>query len=98
MDSWTPVGPGSKRGANRIYGFDGGNKASPENTLLCCQQLFLLRKKYLPKDFVKLELHDIQFQLCEFDKYERTRLEEGEPKMRYRPQAQGNYGEQLKLL
>jgi hypothetical protein len=31
----------------------------------------------------RLELHDIQFQLCEFDKYERVRLGEGRPKSKY---------------
>jgi hypothetical protein len=39
----------------------------------------------LPAFMPELELHDIQFQLCEYDKYERVRLGQGRPKARYEP-------------
>lgn len=90
VNTWTPIGPGSMRGVNRIQGFTDKSKATPEKTLEICLELFSQHKQYWPKDYVKLELHDIQFQLCEFDKYERTRLNQGRPRRRYRePSNQG---------
>lgn len=91
VNAWTPVGPGSRRGAARIQGYgrergvplSGG--LSEKNTLAMCLQLFGAVKQFWPLDFVELELHDIQFQLCEFDKYERCRLDQGRPKAKYHP-------------
>ena len=34
-----------------------------------------------------LTAHDVQFCLCEFDKYERVRLGEGRPRALYKPPA-----------
>ena len=48
------------------------------------KRLLDLARDTLPDWMPELELHDIQFQLCEFDKYERVRLGEGRPKARYR--------------
>ena len=36
-----------------------------------------------------IELHDVQFQLCEFDKYERIRRGEGGRKTKYVPGSSG---------
>lgn len=84
-NTWTPIGPGSMRGAARIAGDPSGAKAAPNLTLAICKNLFHVRRSYLPRGFIELELHDIQFQLCEFDKYERTRLGQGRPRSRYSP-------------
>lgn len=92
MNTWTPIGPGSQRGAARVLGHTDKRKSSPEETLAVCKQLFHDKKFYLPKKFVTLELHDIQFQLCEFDKYERTRLGQGRPRSMYK------HGTQLELI
>lgn len=83
-NTWTPVGPGSIRGASRTMNL-WPRKVPKEMALDVCQQLFLARKKFWPKKFVELELTDIQFQLCEFDKYERVRLGEGRPRSLYMP-------------
>lgn len=40
-------------------------------------------RHHLPNDFVELQLHDIQLNLCELDKYLRTKAGEGQPKRRY---------------
>ena len=47
-------------------------------------ELFAARETHWPKNYVDLELHDIQFQLCEFDKYERVINNEGRPRSKYR--------------
>lgn len=85
VNTWTPIGPGSQRGAARVLGHTDKSKATPEQTLATCLDLFRNRARYLPKDFITLELHDIQFQLCEFDKYERVRMKQGRPRSRYNP-------------
>ena len=92
VNTWTPVGPGSKRGAARVLGrTERTNKGkiaklTEDETLAVCLALFGERDKHWPKGpkEVVLELHDIQFQLCEFDKYERVRLGEGRPRSLYR--------------
>lgn len=86
--TWTPIGPGSMRGAMRILGIDTQEKAHPAQTLETCRHLFHVRRQYLPKGFIELELHDVQFQLCEFDKYERVRLKQGRPRSTYTPPPQ----------
>jgi hypothetical protein len=40
-----------------------------------------------PEGFPHLNLHDIQFSLCEFDKYQRAALGEGQPKALYKSRA-----------
>lgn len=84
-NTWCPAGPGARRGLNRIYGRP-LNQQVPEATALK-EMLFLFEQApaALPPFRPALDLHDIQFQLCEFDKYERVRLGEGRPKALYRP-------------
>ena len=87
-NQWTPVGPGSMRGAARILGHTDKRKLSPEETRDVCLDLFLMRHWFLPLGFVKLELTDIQFQLCEWDKYQRVLLGQGRPRSMYSPPIQ----------
>jgi len=78
-------GPGSRRGLNRIMA---QNVNAPWKELVFRQTLSKLR------DAVNLRLkweepltaHDIQNCLCEFDKHERARLDQGRPKQMYKPQ------------
>lgn len=83
-NTWCPAGPGARRGLNRLAGRD--LRASVGEPKLLCEmrRLFDDASATLPSWMPKLELHDIQFQLCEFDKYERVRLGEGRPKALYR--------------
>lgn len=82
-DVWCPAGPGARRGLNRLA----GRKLStvlPESDLVA-EMISLLRlsRRGLASHVPRLELHDVQFQLCEFDKYERVRLGEGRPRSKY---------------
>ena len=79
---WTHVGPGSKRGAAYILNRP-GESLNTAKTLEVIKSLWGWHQKYLPDGFVPLILHDIQFSLCEFSKYERTRLGLGRPKAMY---------------
>lgn len=79
---WTPVGPGSMKGAARVIESPKG-RINAEKTLSVCKELFEARHSYWPRNYVELELTDIQFQLCEFDKYMRTKLGEGRPRSTY---------------
>ncbi len=54
--------------------------------------LFQAASNHLPDYMPELELHDLQFQLCEFDKYERVRLGQGRLKAKYRPPPQSQPG------
>jgi len=82
---WTPIGPGAQRGLMRVFSGE-SPRVHPE-----------LLKKVGLKDLLKLHAAqagfwknkgwlaptDIQFTLCEFDKYERVRLKEGKPRSQY---------------
>tara|TARA_R100001369_G_scaffold92046_2_gene135258 strand:+ start:342 stop:1199 length:858 start_codon:yes stop_codon:yes gene_type:complete len=81
-NTWCPVGPGAKRGLNRVLGFH--KDAKLNNGLEVMIRLFDERCVFWPEDWVTLELHDIQFQLCEFDKYERVKHGEGRPRSLYK--------------
>ena len=83
--TWTPIGPGARRGAARVMG---DYEAKPVSEAKASE---LIKYLCLDQDFHDMEPlteqlapHDIQFQLCEFDKYERVRLEQGKPRSRYR--------------
>ena len=49
------------------------------------KELFAARKTHWSGNYIELELHDIQFQLCEFDKYERVKHGQGRPRSKYKP-------------
>ena len=84
-NDWCPAGPGARRALNRIHGRPVGMNMKESKLIVEMRQLFSQARDYMPPFMPELELHDIQFQLCEFDKYERVRLGEGRPKARYRP-------------
>lgn len=84
-DTWTPMGPGARRGAARVM--NGGALApmSANAALEICKRLYDLRDRHWRDQAVQLDLTDIQFQLCEFDKYMRAKRGEGTPKNRFVP-------------
>jgi hypothetical protein len=84
LDTWCPIGPGARRGLARVYGLPVKTRFPGADGLSRMINLFDERVDHWPKDMVKLELHDIQFQLCEFDKYERVKLGEGRPRSKYK--------------
>jgi hypothetical protein len=90
--SWTPIGPGGRRGVARVLGYDDvdvagsrrirGNEEECHETLMKIYYAQEEHWKFFKEN--KLAPTDIQFVLCEFDKYERTRLGQGKPRSRYR--------------
>ena len=83
-DSWTPIGPGARRGAARVYGDDTAKPLKEEAAGDVIDNLLFQQDLFLPNEWDTLVPHDIQFQLCEFDKYERVRLGQGRPRSRYK--------------
>ena len=81
-NTWCPIGPGARRGLNRVFGRDVKAKRPFNQMLVELRQLYNSDVEW-PKEYTKLDLHCIQFQLCEFDKYERVRLGQGRPRSRY---------------
>ena len=95
---WTPPGPGARRGLNRLYGRprDVGVNATGDSALetsfVCEMRLLLRTLRSLDPEFCKsvdLDLHDVQFQLCEYDKY--RRVEDGGHTRPYTPTAHYSY-------
>jgi hypothetical protein len=89
-NSWCAVGPGARRGLNRIagrnlkHGITDGSYSSEKFFLGELKEIYAGRKdkdrwpvKLLERDLEDLALHDVQFQLCEFDKYLRAKFAEG---------------------
>ncbi len=81
--SWTPIGPGALRGAARVAGSDVPVPLKEDKAAGVIMALGSLQELYWNYDFL-LSPTDIQFGLCEFDKYERVRLGQGKPRSRYR--------------
>jgi len=85
------IGPGARRGLNRLRGRErnfGVTRATVQDEgrfLQECIDLysFLLRSENDWCNEVGLDLHDVQFQLCEFDKYQRIRRHETGRRRRY---------------
>lgn len=87
-NDWAPVGPGSARGMARLLNNDVKQAKEYHNQSLFNAQLEIMirnLKKALPKSITsRLEAHDYQNCLCEFDKYNRVLFGEGRPKQLYR--------------
>jgi hypothetical protein len=62
-------------------------KLSDEYCLGEMRFLLDVSREYLSAGFPMLEMRDIEHTLCEFDKYERTRLGEGTVRMLYVPKS-----------
>lgn len=84
-NTWCPAGPGARRGLNRIHNRDLKRVVGEAQLLKEMISLLTASALALPAFMPELELHDIQFQLCEYDKYERVRFGQGRPKARYEP-------------
>ena len=90
-NDWCPVGPGARRGLNRLHGRPTAQCVGVNGG--ACEARFLSELRALYGALVEaepewchglqIELHDVQFQLCEFDKYERIRKREGGKKTKY---------------
>ena len=89
-NTYCPIGPGAKRGLNRVLDRDHNAPMKFSEGLMQLRNLFHSHTAvgHWPNNYVELELHDIQFQLCEFDKYERVKLGEGRPRSKYKRRDQ----------
>ena len=94
--TWTPAGPGAIRGLNRLAGLMGQkavNRGMSQDTALTQMKALLGMLAQdagrLPEDFpqigVGFGVTDVQFCLCELDKYLRVKLGEGRPRSTFRP-------------
>lgn len=84
--SWTPVGPGARRGLNRIHLRPLMQALKPEQMQ---EEIKVLRGQIMmdwPAEWPPLSAHDIQFSLCEYDKYCRVAFGEGKPRSTYSPE------------
>jgi hypothetical protein len=87
--TWANPGPGAKRGIIRIYGHsptDSNRVRFDYNGYV--EVMHWLQEKFnrFKEDWMPaVEMRDIEHSLCEFDKYERVRLGEGRPRMKYKP-------------
>lgn len=86
-NDWTPVGPGARRGAARVLGHDDVDTVEARSIRKDEQRCNLVISALMGVSTEALGFqlcpHDVQFVLCEFDKYERVRLGQGRPRSKY---------------
>lgn len=82
--TWANPGPGAQRGLNRIHHRDLNKTIKKEQLNSEMKELLDYSPDYLQGHMLPLEMRDIEHCLCEFDKYERTRLGEGRPRAKYK--------------
>ena len=83
-DTWAPVGPGSMRGLNRLLNRPIKYVVSQEQFLTELTEIIKdCRMKVGNSITDRMEAHDYQNCLCEYDKYERVLNLEGRPKQLY---------------
>lgn len=92
--TWAHAGPGAHRGLRRL-----GLPVGRTESVTSMRTLLARALEYLHSDlelhlskwmgghakYPLFDLHVIEFNLCEFDKYERCRLEQGKLRRRYKP-------------
>lgn len=82
--TWAAIGPGSKRGMNRLQGREIACNLPQNQFLLELRELIKTCYRKLGSHFCdRLEAIDYQNSLCELDKYSRVLLGEGRPKQKY---------------
>lgn len=82
---WAPIGPGSRRGMNRIQGRDPDAPLNQEQFQTELREMMARLQSTLPRDLTRrLEAMDYQNWLCELSKYLRALTGQGKPKQLYR--------------
>lgn len=99
VNSWAHAGPGATRGAGRVLGrgpdfLRQESRRDQQKLQEVMRQMLRLSQshRYWPQgepDWPTWELRDVEHTLCEFDKYERVRLQQGRAKNRFRPELAG---------
>lgn len=85
INTFAALGPGSKRGLNRLKGLPVNAPLSQDEGLGLMRDLWASQEQYRAPWVPEIELSDIQNCLCEFDKYMRAKLGEGRPRAKYVP-------------
>lgn len=87
--AWANPGPGAARGLSRMCGlehtaFKRIRKSDVDIMMLLMQDLLILsqHEKNWPHNR-PWDMRTVEHTLCEYDKYERTRLQQGKPRSRY---------------
>lgn len=87
------AGPGALRGLNRVYGrdYDGplNRGAAQLEMKMLWERLRTDKSKLNPQLKRVLTVHDVEFNLCEFDKYSRALFGQGTPKQKFTPRESG---------
>ncbi len=85
--TWTPAGPGAVRGLNRLHDRPlQGSMSQPKALAEMLDLLGMLKPhlaSYMPTPGVNYGVTDLQFSLCELDKYLRVQNKEGRPRSGY---------------
>ena len=82
--TWANAGPGAKRGLNRIHNRKLEQNIKKDQLTAEMKELLDVSNDYIDPSLPALEMREIEHCLCEFDKYERTRLVEGRPRAKYK--------------
>ncbi len=85
--TWCNLGPGGKRGINRVLGFP-PKKPMPKNWKDIMENLLDITQEHFADQVEEgimpgFEMREIEHSLCEFDKYERAKFGEGHMKRTY---------------
>ena len=108
-NEWCAIGPGARRGLNRLkgrpvnYGIADSSREKQEEFLAELRALFEERHDRWPAQLLgvyveRLALHDVQFQLCKFDKYLRFKHHEGRVRLYKSPTKKSPAKEELLAL
>jgi len=82
--TYAPIGPGSSKGLNYLLG---RSPYASWKQVDFNAELITIRNQIVDELEIKdMTLHDVQNCMCEYSKYARTVLGEGQPKSMYRPQ------------
>lgn len=85
INTWAALGPGSRRGLNRLAGRPLGYNLSQEEGLAEMLELHAQQDAHRAPWVPRIDLSDIQNCLCETDKLLRARSGEGKPRATYVP-------------
>lgn len=85
VNTWTNVGPGSRRGYNRLLGRPLAQRVQ-DNAFIDFVTFAheTLYPRWHTRASAPFELREIEHSMCEFDKYERVRLGEGRPRQLFK--------------
>jgi hypothetical protein len=85
IDSWASLGPGSRRGLNRLAGRPLNYPLRQDQGLMEMRFIHSVQDYFRAPWVSTIGLSDIQSVLCETDKYLRIKLGEGRPRSTYIP-------------